>query len=80
MKEIDIFIDLFGYVWYSLYTMVENRYYLNEVLLILGISKNTYYNWEKSQKIPSAKRDPMNNYRYWTQDDLNELKKITGRK
>ena len=80
MEIIDIFVDMVGYVWYSLFTMVEKRYYLNDILQVLGISKNTYHNWEKSKKVPRAKRDPMNNYRYWTGSDIKELKKITGRK
>lgn len=45
----------------------------------LGITRRTYYNWEKAGKIPKAKRDPMNRYRYWTEDDLRKLKRITGR-
>ena len=30
-------------------------------------------------KVPKAKRDPMNGYRYWTMKDLRKLKKRTGR-
>lgn len=58
---------------------MEKRYYLDEVIKILGIPRSTYYNWEREGKIPKPKRDPMSNYRYWTDADLKKLKKITGR-
>ena len=57
----------------------EKRYFIQEVIKILGISKKTYYNWEDAGKIPTPKRDPMSNYRYWTKKDIDKLKKITGR-
>ena len=46
---------------------------------LLGIYKRTLFNWEESGKIPKAKRDPMNNYRYYTEDDIILLRKITQR-
>ena len=58
---------------------MEKRYLTQEAANILGISKLTLYNWEKAKKIPKAKRDPMSNYRYYTEEDLKKLKKITGR-
>jgi len=58
---------------------MKKRYYINDLIKILGISKNTYYNWENNGKVPEAKRDPMSNYRYWTDEDIKKLKKITGR-
>ena len=79
MEIIDIFVDLYAYVWYSLYAMVQRRYYINDILKILGISKNTYLNWEKLGKVPRAKRDLMSNYRYWSDEDIKKLKKVTGR-
>jgi len=55
------------------------RYHTAKVVKILGIYKKTLYNWEKAGKIPKAKRDPMSGYRYWTEQDVKRLKKITGR-
>jgi DNA-binding transcriptional MerR regulator len=55
------------------------RYSASETAEILGVSKKTLFNWEKSGKIPKPKRDPMNNYRYYTKEDLTKLKRITGR-
>ncbi|MCA9407386.1 MAG: hypothetical protein KC733_01755 [Candidatus Omnitrophica bacterium] len=79
MGNINFFVELIAYVWYSLCVMGEKRYYMNSVLKILNISKNTYINWEKLGKVPQAKRDPMNNYRYWLLEDINHLREITGR-
>jgi hypothetical protein len=54
-------------------------YSLKHIMKMLGVSRRTLFNWEKAGKIPKAKRDPMNNYRYYTETDLQKLKKITGR-
>jgi len=59
--------------------MRKKRYKTKEIADMLGITKKTLYNWESAQKIPKAKRDPMNNYRYYTDEDIKKLKKITGR-
>jgi len=63
----------------SLPLLMEKRYYLDELVKILGIPRSTYYNWEREGKIPKPKRDPMSHYRYWTDSDVKKLKKITGR-
>lgn len=57
----------------------KKRYEMKDVMNELGVAKNTVINWEKSKKIPKAKRDPMSEYRYWTKEDFMKLKKITGR-
>lgn len=57
----------------------NNRYTPQHVADALGIYKRTLFNWETTGKIPKAKRDPMNNYRYYIAEDLKKLKKITKR-
>lgn len=57
----------------------NNRYTSQQVAEILGIYKRTLFNWETTGKIPKAKRDPMNNYRYYTKEDVILLRKITKR-
>ncbi|HPS36780.1 MAG TPA: MerR family transcriptional regulator [Candidatus Omnitrophota bacterium] len=59
---------------------MDKRFLIDEVIRELGISRKTLYLWEASGKIPKAKRDPMSNYRFWTEADLKNLKRITGRK
>lgn len=58
---------------------MEKRYSVSEVIKILNISRKTLYLWEEAGKIPIPKRDPMSKYRYWTDEDIKKLKKITGR-
>lgn len=58
---------------------MKKRYRIEDVEKIFCITRKTYYNWEKAGKVPKAKRDPMNRYRYWEDEDIAKLKKITGR-
>jgi len=58
----------------------NSRYTAQEIANMIGVNKRTLFNWETSRKIPKAKRDPMNNYRYYTEEDVKHLKRITGRK
>lgn len=61
--------------------MKTKKFYTTaELSNILGVTKNTLFNWERAGKIPKARRDPMNNYRVYTEKDVKKLKKITGRK
>lgn len=56
------------------------RYYtVSEVCKMLGIFKNTLYNWEKKGKIPKAYRDPMSGWRLYSQRDMEKIKRISGR-
>lgn len=57
----------------------NNRYSAQIAANMLGVYKRTLFNWEAAGKIPKAKRDPMNNYRYYTKEDIALLKKITKR-
>lgn len=58
---------------------MEKRYLIKDIIKAFGISRQTYYNWEKAAKIPKPKREPMSGYRYWTEDDMKKLKKIAGK-
>ena len=61
-------------------TMNGRKYYrVSEVCEILGIFKNTLYNWERKNKIPKAYRDPMSGWRLYTQEDIEKIKKLSGR-
>lgn len=55
------------------------RYLIADIIKILDISRKTLYLWEEAKKIPKARRDPMSKYRYWTEEDIKKLRKITGR-
>lgn len=43
---------------------------------ILGIHKNTIFYWEKTGKI-KPRRDSFMGYRYWTDGDIEEMKKLS---
>lgn len=55
------------------------KYLIKDLERILGIHRKTYFYWEKTGKVPKAKRTPMGNYRYWTGQDIKKLKKMIGR-
>jgi len=57
----------------------NKRHTSQQVAEALGIYKRTLLNWEVAGKIPKAKRDPMNNYRYYTNKDIEKLRRITDR-
>ena len=58
---------------------MERRYYIKDLEKILGVKRETYFYWERTGKVPKAKRTIMGNYRYWMEEDIKRLKKITGR-
>jgi len=58
---------------------MKKRYYISDIIKELGICRKTYYLWEAAKKIPLARRDPINRYRYWTSEDLKKLRRVTGR-
>lgn len=53
-----------------------NRQYLKtrQVARILGVSLNTLYRWLKAEKISEPNRDPVNNYRLWTAEDVDRIR------
>lgn len=58
---------------------MKKRYIIRDVERTLNITRRTYYRWENAGKVPKAKRDPMSNQRYWLEEDIKRLRKITGR-
>ena len=47
---------------------MKKQYYIKDLEKILGVKRKTYFYWEKMGKVSKAKRDPMSNYRYWTDE------------
>ncbi len=54
--------------------MVRQYLTTRQVAHELGVSLNTVYRWLKSERLPEPLRDPDNNYRLWTVEDLSRLK------
>jgi DNA-binding transcriptional MerR regulator len=64
---------------YDILSDMQRKYYIKDIEKHLKVHRKTFYSWEKAGKIPKAKRESMSNYRYWTEDDIIKLKKLTGR-
>ncbi|MFH1621840.1 MAG: MerR family transcriptional regulator [Candidatus Omnitrophota bacterium] len=56
---------------------MKKLYFIQDLEKILGVHRKTYFYWERTGKVPKAKRTVMGNYRYWTEEEINRLKKIT---
>ena len=56
--------------------MAERVYNIQEVADILGLYKGTVLNYEKKHIFPKAHRNPINNYREYTKENLEKLKHI----
>jgi DNA-binding transcriptional MerR regulator len=52
------------------------RQYLKtrQVAQLLGVSLNTVYRWLKAERIGEPYRDPENNYRLWTVEDVDRIR------
>jgi DNA-binding transcriptional MerR regulator len=51
-----------------------------DVAGILGVTKRTLKNWLRAGKIPEPQRDPNNNYRVWTLQDVETIRKMMEEK
>ena len=59
---------------------MRNKYFnAREVAERLGISKQTLLRYEKVGIFPSPRRNPVNKWREYTEQDINKLKEILGR-
>ncbi len=47
-----------------------------QVAEVLGITKKTLKNWLKSNLIPEPYRNPANDYRRWTLQDIESIRRI----
>lgn len=52
----------------------------SEVAEILGVSKDTIYRWLRQGKVPEPMRNPTNDYRVFTQRDLDLMSSLVRRK
>lgn len=54
-------------------------YNANQVAGLLDISKQTLLRYEQKGIFPKARRNSVNNWREYTEDDVHNLKTIMGR-
>jgi predicted site-specific integrase-resolvase len=58
--------------------MQRQRDYLStrEVAEVLGISRQTLYNWLKEGRIPDPPRHPLTTHPQWTPQDVDRIRAI----
>jgi len=54
----------------------KKRYNVQEVADILGIYRGTVINYEKKGIFPRSRRNPINGYREYYEEEIEELRKI----
>ena len=45
-----------------------------EVASLMGITKQTIFNWIREGRILEPERNPANNYRLWTEQDVGRIR------
>jgi DNA-binding transcriptional MerR regulator len=53
-----------------------DKLFIKDIEKILGVKREALFYWEKVGKIPKAKRTPMGNYRYWSKEDVEKIKRL----
>jgi hypothetical protein len=51
-------------------------FHMAEACKLLGISKGTMLRYEELGVFPSPKRKPVNDYRYYTEKDIDALRRV----
>jgi len=54
----------------------QKRYNVQEVADILGIYRGTVINYEKKRIFPKPRRNPINGYREYSEEDIMGLRRI----
>lgn len=55
---------------------MKDKYFAKDLIEMFGVKRLTLFYWEKTGKIPKAKRTPMGNYRYWSHEDVEKIRKL----
>jgi DNA-binding transcriptional MerR regulator len=60
--------------------MEKQRYYsVTQTAQLLGISKQTLIRYENKKLFPAARRNALNGWREYTEEDIRKLRTIMGR-
>lgn len=59
--------------------LAVKKYTVQEVAHILGIYRGTVINYERKRIFPKPKRNPINGYREYTEEDIGVLRRILER-
>ncbi len=55
---------------------ISKKYTVQQVARVLGLYRGTVINYEKKNIFPEPKRNPINGYREYTEDDIRNLRII----
>lgn len=55
---------------------LKKKYNVQEVADLLGLYRGTVINYEKKSIFPEPKRNPINGYREYTEEDIGKLREI----
>ena len=55
---------------------IKKKYNIQQVADMLGIYKGTIKNYEQKGVFPKSRRNPINKYREYTEEDIEILKRI----
>ncbi len=55
---------------------MEKKFFMKDLEKMLGVTRLNIFYWEKTGKIPKARRTPMGNYRYWTKEEVDKIKQL----
>lgn len=58
--------------------MQEKEYKLSEAAKILGVHRDTVIYWEENNLIPKPRRNPRNNYRTYTMEEIQRIADVRG--
>lgn len=59
--------------------MKEKYYSVIQTAQLLGISKQTLIRYENKKLFPTARRNALNGWREYTEEDVKKLRSIMGR-
>lgn len=62
----------------NVHPMERPRPFLNtsEVATLIGTTKQTILNWLREGRILEPERNPINNYRLWTDQDITRIREM----
>ena len=55
-----------------------NKITVGELARRFGRDTSTIRRWEREGRIPPARRDPLNGHRYWSETEVEELRRRLG--
>ena len=56
--------------------IAKKKYNVQEVANMLGIYRGTVINYEKKGIFPDPRRNPINGYREYTEEDVQDLRRV----